>query len=195
MTRAYSVWPVAVKWGKPESIPIISHQLFGAILSRHTPYAISYMLLQAITARGFLHCQPGQSGMERAFPRRSWCKVKPRSVRSSPSASSWSSPIRSRHSNRLPHPHPCPQGPCLLDQPSPSFAVLAISAGSQTHGQEVTFVLIDVIERKHCVRTRARREPIARWTKPSSRHYLDVHSCLQKFRKSGTRKQEGLLSN
>ena len=39
------------------------------------------------------------------------------------------------------------------------------------------------------------REPIAHWTKASRRRYLVVHSRPQKFRDSGIRKQEDLLSS
>ena len=161
-------------------------------------YAISHtllMLLQSITACGFLHCQPNRPGMECAFPRASWHKVKPRSVHSSPSASSWSFPMRYRHNNRLPHPHHCPQRPCLPRPPSPNFARLVTSAGNQTHGRGAIFVRADFTVRKDCVRTRARREPIAHWTKASSRRCLVIHSRPQKVRDSGIRKQGDLLSN
>jgi hypothetical protein len=63
------------------------------------------------------------------------------------------------------------------------------------HGQGVTLRLLDLAVRKDCVRTRTRKEPIARWTKASSRRCLVVHSRLRKFRDSVIRKQEDLLSN
>lgn len=59
----------------------------------------------------------------------------------------------------------------------------------------VTSSLIDFTVRKDCVRTRQRREPIAHWTKASSRPCLVIHSRPQKFRDSGIRKQADLLSN
>jgi hypothetical protein len=40
-----------------------------------------------------------------------------------------------------------------------------------------------------------RREPIAQWTKASSRRCLVIHSCPQKFSGNGIRKQVDLLSN
>jgi hypothetical protein len=159
-----------------------------ASLARRTRDAV-------IPACGFLYCQPNRSGMMCAFPRASWHKVEPRSVHLSPSASSWSSPIRSRHNNRLPHPHHCPQGPWLLGQPIPNFAVLAVSAENQKGGREAICDLIDFAVRKDCVRTRTRREPIAHWTKASSQHCLVIHSRPQKVRDSEIRKQEDLLSN
>ena len=69
------------------------------------------------------------------------------------------------------------------------------SAGNQRDGQGAIFVLIDFIARKDCVYIRTRREPIAQWTKASSRRCLVIHSRPQKFRDSGIRKQEDLLSN
>jgi hypothetical protein len=132
------------------------------------------MLLWSITARGFLRCQPGHSGMERAFSRRSWCKAKPRSLHSSPLAASWSSPIRSRHNNPQLHLPHYPQGPCLPSQPSPNFEHLVTSAGNQRDAQAASFVPIDFIARRNCARIRMRREPIAHWTKASSRHCLVI---------------------
>lgn len=128
-------------------------------------------------------------------PRASWHKVEPRSVYSSPSASSWSFLIRSRHNSRLPHTPHCPQGPWLLGQPSPNFDPLVTFAGNQKGGREVICDLIDFTARKDCVRTRTRREPIAQWIKASSRPYLVIHSRSQKVRDSGIRKQENPLSN
>ena len=69
------------------------------------------------------------------------------------------------------------------------------SAGNQRDGQGAIFVLIDFIARKDWVRTRKRRKPIAQWTKALSRRCLVIHSRPQKFRDSGIRKQEDLLSN
>lgn len=153
------------------------------------------MLLQAITARGFSHCQSDRSGMDCAFPRGSWHKVKPRSVHSSPSAASWSFPIMPRHSSPRLHPPHCPQGPYLPNQLNQKFMGLAISAANQKDGQGAISVPNDFIEKKERVRTSPRREPIAHWTKSSSRHCLTVHSYPQKFRDSRIRKQEDLLSN
>ena len=62
-------------------------------------------------------------------------------------------------------------------------------------GRGVTSSLIDFTARKDCVRTRQRREPIAQWTKASSRRCLVIHSRPRKFRDSGIRKQDDLLSN
>jgi hypothetical protein len=62
-------------------------------------------------------------------------------------------------------------------------------------GQGVTSSLIDFTVRKDCVRTRQRREPIAHWTKASSRRCLVIHSRPQKFTDSRIRKQADLLSN
>jgi hypothetical protein len=49
--------------------------------------------------------------------------------------------------------------------------------------------------RKDCLRTRTRREPIAHWTKASSRPCLVIHLRPQKIRDRGIRKQEGQVSN
>ena len=152
-------------------------------------------MFSAIAACGFLYCQPNLSGMEYAFPRAPWHKVEPHSVQSSPSASSWSSPIRSRHNNPQLHPPHCLQGPWLLGQVSPNFARPATSAGNRMQGRGVTSSLTDFTVRKDCVRTRQRREPIAHWTKASSRRCLVIHSHPQKVRNSGIRKQEVLLNN
>ncbi len=148
-----------------------------------------------IPACGFLYCQPDLSGMECAFPRVSWHEVEPRSVHSSPSAASWSSPIRSWHNNRLLHPHHCSQGPWLPSQPSPNFAHPATSAENQNGGREATSALNDFTARKDCVHTSNRREPIAHSTKVSSQRCLVVHSRPQKVRDSRIRKQEDLVSN
>ena len=59
---------------------------------------------------------------------------------------------------------------------------------------EAICVRTDFTVRKDCVRTRTRREPIAQWTKASSRRCLVIHSRPQKVRDSGIRKQEDLLS-
>ena len=155
-----------------------SRSQFTNDASRATRYA-------AIAACGFLCCQPNLTGMEYAFPRVPWHKVEPHSVQSSPSASSWSSPIRSRHNNPQLHPPHCLLGPWLLGQVSPNFVVLAISAGNQRDGQGATCVLIALIARKDCVRTSTRREPIAHWTKPSSRRCLVVQSQPQKVKSGG----------
>ena len=48
--------------------------------------------------------------------------------------------------------------------------------------------------RKDCAHTRIRREPIAHFTKASSRRCLVAHSPHQKIRDSGIRKLESLLS-
>ena len=56
-------------------------------------------------------------------------------------------------------------------------------------GQGVTSSLIDFTVRKDCVRTRRRREPIAHWTKASSRRCLVIHSRPQKVRDNRIRKQ------
>ncbi len=133
--------------------------------------------------------------MDCAFPRTSWHEVEPLSHHSSSSAASWSFPIKSRHNNPPPHLHHSPQGPWLLSHPSQSFAHPATSAENQTQGQKTASSPIAFAVRKDCVRTRARREPIAHWSKASSRRCLAVHWCPQKFRNNGIRKQESLLSN
>jgi len=125
-----------------------------ASLTRRTRYA-------AIPACGFLHCQSDCSGTECAFPRASWHKVEPCSVQSSPSAASWSSPIRPLRNNPQPHPHHCPQGLWLMSQPSPNFVRLATSAENQNGGREAICVRTDLTVRKDCVHTRTRGEPIA----------------------------------
>jgi len=124
--------------------------------------------IRVITACGFLHCQSDRSGMDCAFPRSSWRKVESPLQHSSPSAVSWSVPIRSRRNNRPPRPHHCPQGPWLPGRPSPNFAHRVISAGNQRGGQEAIYDLNDSIEIKDCVRTRRRRECIAHRNKPSN---------------------------
>ena len=113
-------------------------------------------------------------------------------MHSSPSAASWSFPIRSRHNNRLPRPHRSPQDPWPQGQVSLNFAHLATSAENWNGGREATSGLNDFAARKDCVRTRTRREPIAHLTKASSRHCLVAHSPHQKIRDSGIRKQENL---
>ena len=117
-------------------------------VSRATRYA-------DITACGFLHCQPDRSGTDCAFSQETWHKVEPRSVHSSPSVSSSSSPIRSRHNNQQPHLHHCPQRPWLPGQPSPNFARHVTSAGNQTHGQGTIFALIGFTVRKDSILTRS----------------------------------------
>jgi len=73
--------------------------------------------------------------------------------------------------------------------PSPNFVRLVTSAESQRRGREAICGLNDFAVRKDCVRTRMRREPIAHWTKASSQCCLVGHSCPQKFKSSGIRKQ------
>ncbi len=113
---------------------------------------------------------------------------------------------RRRHHADLPPSGPCTTIDCPTliivhktlgsrAQPSPNFARPATSAGNQTHGREATSSLIDFTARKDYVRTRMRREPIAHWTKASSRRCLVIHSRPQKFRDNGIRKQADLLSN
>jgi hypothetical protein len=69
------------------------------------------------------------------------------------------------------------------------------SAENQKDVQEASFVPIDFIAKKDYARIRMRREPIAHWTKASSRHCLDIRSRPQKVKDSRIRKQENLLSN
>jgi hypothetical protein len=69
------------------------------------------------------------------------------------------------------------------------------SAGNQKDAQEASFVLTDTIARRDCARISTQREPIAHWTKASSRRCLVIHARPQKFWTSGIRKPAALLSN
>ena len=162
--KPYSQWLLA-----QDSVGLISYnrpsapQSYSSLL-----YAKSHtllMLLQSITACGFLHCQSDRSGMDCAFTRSSWRKVEPHSVLSSLSASSWFFPMRAWHNHRSPRPHHCPQDPWLPGRPSPSFAHRVTSAGSQRGGWEVIFVLIGSRETKGYKRERNRERCIAHWSK------------------------------
>jgi len=76
-----------------------------------------------------------------------------------------------------------------------SFDRLATSAENWSGGREATSGLNDSAARKDCARTRVRREPIAHWTKASSRRCLVIQSRPQKLRDNGISKQEYLVSN
>ncbi len=66
-----------------------------------------------------------------------------------------------------------------------NFVRLAISAENWNGGQEAISDLNDFAVRKECVRTRARREPIAHLTKASNQHCLVIPSRLQQVGNNG----------
>ena len=76
-----------------------------------------------------------------------------------------------------------------------NFDHLATSAENWNGGREATSGLNDSAARKDCVSTRARREPIAHWTKALNRHCPVAHSRPKKDRDKGIRRQENLLSD